>query len=93
MYEYSDDMAKEKLAILKEQLIDVLTEMDKIKPVQFHDIDCDDCVYNFSDVVIDDRDDRVYIEVAMWHDNLPAHKEHSLRDGRGNQILPKKRGE
>ena len=77
---------------LKQQLISVLTEMNKIKPVQFHDIDCDDCVYNFSDVVIDEKDDRVYVEIAMWHDNLPAHAEHPLRDVHGKEILPKKRG-
>lgn len=79
------------IAMLKTQLIDVLHKMNKIRPIQFHDIDCDDCVYNFSDVVIDERDGRVYIEIAMWHDNLPAHAEHPLKDGRGREILPKKR--
>lgn len=32
------------------------------------------------------------MEIAMWHDNLPAHAEHPLRDGHGKEILPKKRG-
>lgn len=78
-----------KLDELKQQLVNVLTEMDKIKPVQFHDIDCDDCVYNFSNVVIDEDDNRVYVEIAMWHDNLPSHKVNHLKDGRGKDILPK----
>lgn len=78
-----------KVAELKEQLIDVLTKLNAVKPVQFHDIDCDDCVFNFSDVVIDEADNRVYIEIAMWHDNLPVHAENPLKDGRGKVILPK----
>lgn len=77
-----------KLEQLKKELINVLTEMNKIKPVQFHDIDCDDTLFNFSDVVIDEGDDRVYIEIAMWHDNLPAHAANPLRDGRGRIIRP-----
>lgn len=27
-------------------------------------------------MVIDEKNDRVYVEIAMWHDNLPAHAEH-----------------
>lgn len=81
---------QEKLQELKWQLINVLTQMNEISPVQFHDIDCDDCVYNFSDVVLDENDKRVYIEIAMWHDNLPAHKNSPLKDSRGNEILPQK---
>lgn len=73
---------------LKQQLIDILTELDKIKPVQFHDVDCDDQVFNFSNVKVDETEDRVYIEIAMWHDNLPAHAEHPLKDSRGREILP-----
>ena len=81
----------ERLLELKNQLISVLEEMNKIKPVQFHDIDCDDQVFNFSDVKIDEEFDRVYVEIAMWHDNLPAHAEHPLKDGRGRDILPEKK--
>lgn len=83
------DKENAKVAKLKEQLIDVLTQLNAIKPVQFHDIDCDDCVFNFSDVVIDETDDRVYVEIAMWHDNLPVHAENPLYDSRGKVILPK----
>jgi len=79
---------QKRLGVLKQQLIEVLTEMNKIKPVQFHDIDCDDCVYNFSNVTIDEDENRVYVEIAMWHDNLPAHKDNPLKDGRGREILP-----
>lgn len=86
----SDIDEQSQLDILKNQLIDVLHKMNKIRPVQFHDIDCDDCVYNFSDVTISEGDNRVYIEIAMWHDNLPVHAEHPLKDGRGREILPKK---
>lgn len=75
---------------LKTQLVSVLEQMEKIRPVQFHDIDCDDCVYNFSDVVTDAKDNRVYVEIAMWHDNLPSHANSPLNDGRGNPILPRK---
>lgn len=73
---------------LKDQLIEVLTEMDKIKPVQFHDVDCDDQVFNFSNVVINESENRVYVEIAMWHDNLPVHAASPLKDGRGRDILP-----
>lgn len=83
------DKENAKVAKLKEQLIDVLTQLNAIKPVQFHDIDCDDCVFNFSDVVIDETDNRVYIEIAMWHDNLPIHEDNPLKDGHGRDILPK----
>lgn len=76
---------------LKEQLIDVLTELDKIKPVQFYDIDCDGCVFNFSNVRVDEENNRVFVEIAMWHDNLPAHAERPLKDGRGRDILPEKK--
>lgn len=78
---------------LKQQLIEVLTEMNKIRPVQFHDIDCDNCVYNFSNVVVDETENRVYVEIAMWHDNLPAHAENPLKDGRGRAILPENKNE
>lgn len=73
---------------LKQQLVNVLTEMDKIMPVQFHDIDCDNQVFNFSNVKIDENDGRVYVEIAMWHDNLPSHADRPLDNGRGKPILP-----
>lgn len=73
---------------LKQKLIDVLTELDGIMPVQFHDIDSDDCVYNFSGVKVSEQDNRVYVQIAMWHDNLPAHRENPLKDGHGRDILP-----
>lgn len=76
---------------LKQQLIDVLTEMDKIKPVQFVDIDCDNQVFNFSNMVIDEEGNRVYVEIVMWHDNLPAYEEYSIKNSRGMEILPEKR--
>lgn len=78
---------------LKQQLIDVLTEMNKIKPVQFLDIDCDGGVYNFSDVAVNEKDDRVYVKIAMWHDNLPAHEVIPIKDSRGHVILPEKKDE
>ncbi len=78
----------ERLLELKAQLIGVLEEMNKIKPVQFWDVDCDNTVYNFSNVSISESDDRVYIEIAMHHDNLPSHAANPLRDGRGHEILP-----
>lgn len=78
----------ERIEELKEQLISVLTELNKIRPVQFVDIDCDNGVFNFSDVKVNEDDDRVYVEIAMWHDNLPAHVGHPLKDGRGRDILP-----
>lgn len=78
----------ERIQELEEQLISVLTEMNKIYPVQFTDIDCDNCVYNFSDVVVDKADGRVYIEIAMYHDNLPVHAENPLHDNRGKIIPP-----
>lgn len=81
-----------KVAKLKEQLIGILTELNNIKPVQFHDVDCDDCVFNFSDVKVDETDDRVYIEIAMYHDNLPVHAEHPLYDSKGKAILPAQGG-
>lgn len=77
-----------RLEELKVELIKVLTEMDKIKPVQFHDIDCDDCVYNFSNVSVNEGDNRVYVEIAMFHDNLPSHKDSPIQDSRGRDILP-----
>lgn len=86
---WTDEDRKKELEVLKEELIEVLCKLDRIKPVQFHDIDCDDRVYNFSDVVIDEKDDRVYVEIAMWHDNLPIHEDNPLKDGHGRDILPK----
>lgn len=79
-----------RLEELKKELIDVLTKMDQIKPVQFCDIDCDNQVFNFSGVSIDENDNRVYVNIAMWHDNLPSHEQHPLTDGRGREILPLK---
>lgn len=79
-----------KIEELRAELIAVLTKMDKIMPVQFHDIDCDDCVFNFSDVTLDKINNRVYVEVAMWHDNLPAHRANPIKDGRGRVIPAKK---
>lgn len=77
-----------RLEELKNQLVEVLTEMDKIKPVQFCDVDCDNQVFNFSGVSIDENDGRVYVEIAMYHDNLPAHAKKPLKDGRGRDIPP-----
>lgn len=45
-------------------------------------------VYNFSDVTLSEEDNRVYIDLAMWYDNLPDHKDDPLYDGRGHKILP-----
>lgn len=73
---------------LKQQLINVLTEMDKIMPVQFCDVDCDNGLFNFSDVTIDEEDNRVYVEIAMYHDNLPTHAVTPLHNARGKAILP-----
>lgn len=72
----------------KSELVELLGKMNRIMPVQFVDTDCDNGVYNFSDVKIDETDHRVYIELAMWHDNLPDHKAEPLDDGRGRKILP-----
>lgn len=79
---------KEKVEELKQKLIGVLSEMNDIMPVQFHDVDCDGCVFNFSGVQVSEQDNRVYVQIAMWHDNLPAHRENPLKDGYGRVILP-----
>lgn len=79
---------EERLEELKKQLVDVLTELDKIKPVQFLDVECENCVYNYGGVDIHEGDNRVYVELLMFHDNLPSHKDNPLKDGRGSLMLP-----
>ncbi len=76
---------------LKKKLIDVLTEMKEIKPVQFLDIDCDNQTFNFSGVSVDEVDNRLYIEIAMYHDNLPVHASNPIKDAAGRPILPENR--
>lgn len=70
------------------ELIDVLTKMNRIMPVQFVDTDCDNGVYNFGEVTLSPEDNRVYVELMMWNDDLPAHKDEPLYNGRGRKILP-----
>lgn len=80
----------ERIKQLNEQLINVLTELDKIKPVQFLDVECDESVYNYGGLEVSEEDNRIYIRMLMYHDNLPAHKENPILDNRGMTILPEK---
>lgn len=74
---------------LKQQLIDVLEQLNKIKPIQFLDYESE-YVYNFLDVQDSpyEGEDRLYIVVSCLHDNLPSHKKDQLVNGRGDKMLP-----
>jgi len=75
------------LAALKQKLIGVLEEIDKVAPVQFLDWESE-YVYNFLDVAEDPGDGRVYIRISGVYDNLPAHRASPLRNSRGDLLLP-----
>lgn len=77
---------QERILELRNKLIDVLVELDEIKPVQFRDIDCENSVFNFSDVTLDEKEGKVFVDIAMWHDSLPSHALHPLKNSRGNVI-------
>lgn len=77
----------ERLSELQEQLVNVLAEIDKIAPVQFLDIDSD-YVCNFIGLHVSEDDGRVYVQISGEYDNLPAHTENPLRNGRGRVIPP-----
>lgn len=72
---------------LKEQLFKVLGEMNEIAPVQFCCVD-DESVMNFSNIVKSEEDNRVYIELSAYHDNLPVHRDNPLKNSRGEDIKP-----
>lgn len=77
----------ERLVKLQEKLIQVLTEIDQIAPVQFLDWESE-YVYNFLGMRVSPEDGRVYIQISGIYDNLPAHEENPLRDSRGAPMLP-----
>lgn len=84
----STQQEQQELKKLEIELAEVLDKINKIRPVQFHDIDCDDQLFNFIGLEVDDIENKVFVQIAMWNDNLPSHKENPLVDGRNNVILP-----
>ena len=65
---------------LKEELIQVLLQLDKVGTVVFEDIDCDHGVYNFSDVVYSESNNTCTIQISMWSDNLPRQQQDSNKE-------------
>lgn len=55
-----DERTEKLLALLREFAADD-------RKVYFHDIDCDDCVYNFAGVVEDEKGD-IEVQLTMWED-------------------------
>ena len=75
------------LNLLQKELEEVLAKINSIRPIQFLTVD-DDCVHNFIGLSESVEENRVYIQLGMWNDNLPAHRDNPLKDNRGNPILP-----
>lgn len=59
----------EQLEELKDQLVDVLEKINKIRPVQFLDWESE-FIYNFIGLMDRPEDDRVFICVSAEYDNL-----------------------
>lgn len=78
---------EQRLKQLTAQLVDVLEELNKIRPIQFLDLDSE-YVYNYIGVQECDREGRVYIAISSGYDNLPSRKDNPLRDSRGKEMLP-----
>ena len=61
---------------LRKELVDLLTRIDAVAPIVFEDKDCDcGSCYNFCNLTYDSETDEACIELTMWTDSLPAHKE------------------
>lgn len=80
---------RDTLTCLTEELVAILEKINRIRPVQFLDVDSD-YVYNFLRLHENSGDNRVYIELSGRYDNLPAHEDKPFDDGRGRPVLPNK---
>lgn len=82
----SNEIRLEQLAALQDKLIGVLEEINQLRPVQFLDWESE-YTYNFLRLRESVEDDRIYIDISGCYDNLPAHEESPLRNGRNHPIL------
>lgn len=61
----------------KKRFVDALLELDRIRPIKFCAVDDGDTVMNFKDIVESESDNKIYIEVQMYSDDLPSHNQQS----------------
>ena len=60
----SDTSRTEQIKQLTTELENVLSKMSKLGELQFHDEDCEGCLYNYYGVEISGN--KVYIRLRMW---------------------------